>query len=166
MTEFARLLTLADDVGLSCISTAEGFRNHLSRRQEVLALRRALEAGAISFDDVQVFIQGLLAGFVRGGRSHAEVVIAAVVVAIEPLTLPGIDEFLVDLARVKVAEMPMSPRVARLSRRERSARLAQLTQRELVIANLPQPTWPPREDRPSRVDVGVDYGIHNLQEVA
>lgn len=163
MIEFDRLLALADDVTLSCISTAEGVRNHLSARPEVVALRGALKTGSVTFDDVGAFVRELIAEFVRGTRSPADSVIAAVVVAIEMLPPASIQEFLEDLARVKIAEMPMSPRVARLSLRERTERLAQVTIRDLTIANpIPQAYGPPREAHPIRIEVGVDYRTLDL----
>jgi hypothetical protein len=157
MTELEQLLTLDDDVTLSYISTAEGVRSHLAGRREVLALRQALDAGAIAFEDVQAFARGLVGQFVRGTHSPADAVLAAVVVAIEPLPSGPIEEFLKNLAGVKVAEMPMSPRVARLALRERTVQLTLVTFRELIIAGLIRQDGEPREDRPVRIDSGVDY---------
>jgi hypothetical protein len=164
MKEFQQLLTLADDLTLSYISTAEGVRRYLSARREVLALREALITGAITFEDLEEFVRDLVAHFVRGTRSPIDVVLAAIAVAVEPLPLVSFKDFLEDLSRTKIAEMPMAPRVARLSLYWRSNRFAQSTDRDLTIANLTTPPWPPREDRPVRIDVGVDYQSLVLQE--
>lgn len=157
MTEFDQLLTLADDLTLSCISTAEGVRRYLLTRQEVIALRRALESGAVTFAEVETSVRGLLAQFVRGMRSPADAVLAAIAVATETFPNPSIAKFVENLAVVAIAEMPMAPRVARLSLAERRNRLAQVTVRELQIASLIRQLDGPREEHPSRVSVDVDY---------
>ena len=166
MIEFDRLLTLADDVTLSCISTAEGVRSHLSARPEVMALRQALVSGAVTFEDVEAFVRGLIAQFVRGTHSPADAVLAAIVVAAELLPRASIEQFIENLARVTIAEMPMSPRVARLSLHERRKQLAQVTVRELDINNLLPQLDGPSEDHPCRIEVGVDYRTLDLLKVA
>jgi hypothetical protein len=163
MIELDRLLNLSDDLTLSCISTAEGVRTYLSTRSEVLALRVSLESGGTTFGDVKAFVRGLISSFVPGTLSPADAVLAAVVAAIEPLPQVAIEEFLDDLARVKVAEIPMSPRVARLSVRERRKRLAQVTFRDFRITSPVHQADGPREHHPPRISSGQDYGLLNMR---
>jgi hypothetical protein len=158
MPALNNLRNLSLDATLSTISTAEGLRSFLSSRPEVIDLRHALDAQAIDSDDVHSFVSELLGHFRRGTRFGEEPVLAAVAVAVETLPAPFAQEFLEDLARVRVAELPLAPRVARLSLRERDKRVSQLTVRDLTIANLVPENWgPPRELRPERVTSGVEY---------
>lgn len=158
MQTLNNLRNLSLQATVSSISTAEGLRAFLSCRPEVIELRRAFEAEAIDSDDFHSFVNELLGHFRRGARFHAEGVIAALAVAIETLPARFAQEFLQDLARVKIAELPLAPRVARLSLRERDKRVSQLTVRDLTIANLVPEIWgPPRELHPERVSSGVDY---------
>jgi hypothetical protein len=166
MIELERLLTLVDDLPLSCISTAEGLRSYLSRHVEVARLREALKAGAVTFADLEAFMLALIAQFVPGTRNANDVVIAAVVVGIEPLPAAALQDFLEDLARVRIAEMPMAPRVARLSLRERAQGFAQLTTREFTISDLVPQACPIGEELPVKTEVGLNDVTLDLQQVA
>lgn len=154
MNELERILALADDMALSAISTPEAFRARLSERPEVISLRRALQAEAVTLDQVWEFVRGLLGNFRRGVQLPEDIVIAAVSVAVETYPVRAVQEFMEDLARVRVSEMPLAPRVARLGLAERNKRVTPFTLRVLRIAEpLPQPF-----DRfdPIPIDAGID----------
>jgi hypothetical protein len=163
MNELAELLKLADDLALSCISTAEGLRNELSKRVEVLALKRALMSGSVTFDDVRAFVERLMERFVRGSKSQIDIVLAAIVNAIDFLPAKRVDDFLDSLAGVRIAEMPMAPRVARLAVRERWNRFTEVTIRDVsFMTPLPFGGDGPQEEHPVQIDSDINYQIFEL----
>ncbi len=151
------LRALALDCRVSSISTAEGLRAFLGFRPEVIEFRRALDAQVLDDGDLRGFVSELLGQFVRGTRFPDESVLAAVAVAIETLPAQFAEQFLEDLARVRIAELPLAPRVARLSLRERHNRVSLLTVRDMTITEpVPQRWVPLREIHPQRVTSGLD----------
>src|SRR5689334_15494439 len=164
MNELENLLALQDDPVLGTISTTEGLRRRLATCPEVTALRAAIESNAVTYEDLDIFVRGLFDEFTRRVKFQGDIVIAAIAIAVEFIPDPRFEEFLEDLGRVHIAEMPLSPRIARIVLTERTRNFAQLTTRELVIAN-ELPEGPLREERPRRVNVGETVGVLVLQEV-
>lgn len=96
------------------VSTASGLRKALKRTRSAKDLHRAFVLGTIPVETVRDYAQGLTAGFQRGVRFPYEPELCLLAVALEENESDVAEEFLRDLAQVRVAEMPMSPRVAAL----------------------------------------------------
>lgn len=132
------------------LSTAEATRAFLRARPEVVALRAALTSGEITEADVRRFVNDLLGKFHRGTKFPGEILLAAIAAAVE--TLPGAfaEEYLHDLARLRIREISIAPRVARLSLSHRSNVLVGTTDRSQVISSLL--SQGPREAIPHFID--------------
>lgn len=157
MQSLNNLKKLSQEGKALCISTAEGLRTFLGSRPEVLEVRRAFKAEAIHADDIRSFVDDMFVDFARGSRFHGEVVIAAIAVAVETLPVRFAQSFLEDLARVRISELPLAPRVARLSIQERDKRLSQLTVRDMTLSEpVPETGGPIHELRPERVSSSID----------
>ena len=85
----------------------------LRRTEAVHNLRRCLEQGAVSEETIRAFVSALLAGFRVGQRFEHETVLAALAVVLERRPTDFAEEFLLDLAKLKLAEMSRCIRVAR-----------------------------------------------------
>lgn len=118
------------------ISTAQGLRSFLRARAEVVGIRKALSSGELTPVQLKVFVRDLLRGFTSGRKFTDEIILAVIAVAVE--TLPGsfADEYLRELAALKVGEIPLAPRVAALALVERQLRVAGLTERVEVVSRL------------------------------
>lgn len=109
-----RRLTSDDFVAsLACVATPGGLRRALSRREEVLLVRRAIAQGEVTESSIRRFVSDLLCDFKRDERFPHEVALAAIAVAVEKRVTDFVEEFMLDLARLKLAELPLAIRVAR-----------------------------------------------------
>jgi hypothetical protein len=90
----------------------------LLRSQEVRDIRAALQQGAITEETIHEFVSSLMKAFQVGRRFEHETALAALAVALERRSTDFAEEFLLDLARLKLAEMPICIRVARECIRE------------------------------------------------
>jgi hypothetical protein len=95
------------------LSTPVALRRLLLRSKEVREIRNALRQGAISEETIRQFVSSLLAGFRVGQRFEHEMALAALAVVLERRATDLAEEFLLDLAKLKLAEMPLCIRVAR-----------------------------------------------------
>ena len=68
--------------------------------------------GGLTDGDLQRYVSDLMTAFKRGEKFPYELTLAFLSVALERVFTSFADEFLNSLARVHVAEMPLSPRVA------------------------------------------------------
>jgi hypothetical protein len=105
----------SDDFILStaCVATSEALRHFLTRSEEVRDIRKAIEQGAITEEFIRVFVARLMEAFHAGERFEHEMAITALAVALERRPTDFAEEFLMDLAKLKLAEMPLCIRVAR-----------------------------------------------------
>lgn len=147
----------------SSISTAEGLRDFLSRRLEVLELRRTLATGGIVIDDVRNFVQHLLQDFRPNEKFAGDYILAAIAVALESFPGAFADEYLSDLASLHIREMPLAPRVARLAVQQRETSVSEATWREKILSipdvrELRQPT----EWKPIPVSAQMDHVDHQM----
>ena len=123
-------------------SSAEGLRTFLRTRPEVSDLRRALVSGELVERDVEIFVRELLGALSPGKKFTEEIALAAIAVAIESLP-GGFVDYLEDLGRVRIQEMPLAPRVAALAVAERDKLVGGLTARmEVISALLPDGRGP------------------------
>lgn len=95
------------------LSTAAPLRRFLVKRSEVAAIRQALAQGAITDDVLRRFVSGLMSDLRPGERFAHELTLAALAVALESRATDFAEEFLHDLASLRVAEMGLCIRVAR-----------------------------------------------------
>ncbi len=116
------------------ISTAEALRAFLQYRSEVVSLRRAVEAGAITPTDIEEHVDELLRSFSTGTKFVYEIDLAAISMALETYPGPFAEEYLEDLSRLQIQELPLAPRVARLCLARRRKVVSGVTVRTKVIS--------------------------------
>jgi len=100
-------------------------------------IRKSVRHGEITPDDIKCFVSAQTDQFRKGEQLPGDLAIAAIGVAIEGLLTEFADEYLHDLARLSLAEMPISIRVAReslISRRD----LPKLEKRTAEYSKLPR----------------------------
>jgi hypothetical protein len=100
-------------LSLGFLSTAAALRRQLLRTKEVREIREAFRQGAITEEAIREFVSRLLAGFRVGSRFENEMALSALAVVLERRATDFAEEFLLDLAKLKLAEMPLCIRVAR-----------------------------------------------------
>jgi hypothetical protein len=96
-------------------SSAESLRRYLKRSPRVRELTSSLGKGELTEDDIRHFVSKLLSEFRTGEAFAFEITLAAIAVSLESRNSPFVEEYLIDLARTKVAELAMCRRVAALS---------------------------------------------------
>lgn len=120
------------------IATPEALRHFLLRSKEVHEVRNALRQGAITEETIRELVSSLMKDFRVGTRFEHELALAALAVVLERWATDFAEEFLLDLAKLKLAEMPLGIRVARECLKY-MAMMAHNTSRDF------QPwTWPSR----------------------
>jgi len=95
------------------LSTATALRSYLARTNEVVSLRKALERGAITDEALRQFVALLMRDLRPDERFPHELALSALAVALETRSTGLAEEFLNDLARLRLAEMSICIRVAR-----------------------------------------------------
>lgn len=100
-------------LSLGFLSTPTTLRRQLLRSKEVREVREALQQGAITEKTIREFVSSLLASFRVGARFEHELALATLAVVLERRPSDFAEEFLLDLAKLKLAEMPLCIRVAR-----------------------------------------------------
>ena len=95
------------------IATPEALRHFLLRSKEVRQVRDALRQGAITEETIREFVSSLMKDFRVEKRFEHELSLAALAVVLERWATNFAEEFLLDLAKLKLAEMPLGIRVAR-----------------------------------------------------
>jgi hypothetical protein len=134
------------------------------RRSEVQRLRRSIVEEALSDDDVRLFLQGLLRSFTPAAHFHGDVALAAIAVALEPIATDLASEFIGKLSSLRVAELPLSPRVARLVVESRRARIADDTVRTARVAQEARVAEGPiSEDDPTALPASNADTVHLVQ---
>ena len=101
------------------LSTASALRRFLAGRDVVAAIREALRQGAITDDTLRGFVSVLMRDLRYGERFPHELPLAAVAVALELRSTDFAEEFLYDLAALRLSEMSLCIRVARECVRQR-----------------------------------------------
>jgi hypothetical protein len=98
---------------LGIVTSASGLRRALVKSPLVDRLRRAIASGAIPESSIRAYCERLMQAFERGGRFPHELALAALCIALEERVTPFVEEFLLDLARLDIVEMPLAPELAR-----------------------------------------------------
>lgn len=121
---FRRLTSDEFAMSAAGFSTPETLRHFLTQSPEVQDVRQSLLQEAVTEDTIREWVSSWMNDFRPGQHFPHETAIAAVAVALEKRSTDFAEEFLLDLARLKLAEMPLCIRVARqcLKRRATMAR--------------------------------------------
>lgn len=113
MTESLEFLRSDEFDGSFAISTPQGLRRALARSPAVRAVRRDLSEGTITEATVRDFVGSLMRELKLGEHFLHDTALAAICVVLEPRATDFAEEFLHDLARLRLSELMMSVRVAR-----------------------------------------------------
>ena len=119
------------------ISAAEALRTFLQYRSEVVSLRKAIEGEEVTPTDIKEYVDELLRSFSAGTKFAYEIDLAAISVTLETFPGPFAEEYLEDLSRLQIQELPLAPRVARLCLTRRHKVVSGVTVRTMVISDLP-----------------------------
>ena len=106
------------------VSTPEGLATLLKRRPEVLELRRALDQGSITPEHLRQFAASVFQRFEAGKRFYADVTFCALAMAMETYATTFAEEYLRELSGLRIAEMPMSAKVAKIALHARARLLS------------------------------------------
>jgi hypothetical protein len=109
-------------------------RRFLLRTSAVRGIREAIRQGVVDEGMIREFAERLLASFRVGVRFEHEVALAALAVVLERRATDFAEEFLLDLAKLRLAEMPLCIRVARECLKNRAS-IAQNKTRVFVLSN-------------------------------
>ena len=93
-------------------STAPALRAYFIRSPEVQQVGEALRRGVIMEDSVSGFVKDLLGNMKQGILFRHDLTLGALATALESRYTPFVEGFLKELAELRVAEMPLAPRVA------------------------------------------------------
>jgi hypothetical protein len=100
-------------VAAGMFAAPNALRRFLLRRPEIADIRNGLRDGAITEATIRDFVATLMKDFQPGKRFENELALAALAVALEKRPTDFAEEFLLDLAKLKLAEIPLCIRVAR-----------------------------------------------------
>lgn len=134
MQALRELLTDEFQVAAHIYSTGESLYTFLSESKHVQAIRAEIASSHLSERGVEDFVRGLMGEFRQGTRFPWESALAAIAVALASVPGDFADKFLADLAELRVAEMPLSPRVAKLAMAQRRASVAPTIERQVFPA--------------------------------
>jgi len=122
----SQLTQLASDefaVSVAGLSTPTALLRLLRRHPDVTALWQAIQEGAIQEDTFCRFISWLSVDSCVGVHFIHDVTLAALVVACDGCRPTFTDDFIRRLANVRLAEIPLAPRVARECIRQLASRV-------------------------------------------
>jgi len=87
-------------------------RRALHRLASVRTVHWAVRRGTVSESMVREFVASMMSEFRRGEQLPADITLGALAASLEACRQEFAEEYLCDLARLRLAEMPMSIRVA------------------------------------------------------
>ena len=105
-------------------STGEALYDHLAESGYVASLRREIASSATSNEQIEQFVRELLRDFRRGAKFPWDTTIAAVAVALRYVPGDFATRFLGELSALRVAEIPLAPRVSAIALAQRREHLA------------------------------------------
>jgi hypothetical protein len=116
--ELANLTSDCFEAEYAFISNPKAVHRALQRSEEVKQLRTALNSGTVPEPLVREFCIDLLRTLEYGKRFPDELALAAVAVTLENRPTAFAREFVTELARLELSEMPVAIRVAREAEKE------------------------------------------------
>ena len=102
-------------VKLAFLSNARALHRRLQRSKEVEDIRKALSSGELTDDSIRRFVATLLRTLQPGQLFSHDLALAVIAVVLETRATAFAEEFLLELAGLEMAELPMAIRVARAS---------------------------------------------------
>ncbi len=114
--EFLLLESLKEDgfdLSIGFIHTPAAARRALQKSVAVRRIALALRYGAITENMLREFVSSIVGGFSQGRRLQHDLALAAIAVVLERRPTDFAEEYLHDLARLKLTEMSTSIFVAR-----------------------------------------------------
>ena len=94
-------------LALGADSSAVGLRRAVLNSPVVRKLQRALKIGEVTEEAIREFVGDLLTSFRHRGQFLHEPALAAIAVILETRDSPFVAEYLIDLARLRIAELPV-----------------------------------------------------------
>jgi hypothetical protein len=153
----------ADDIAqvVLTVATPNALCGVLRNNKDVLEVRKHLLDSIDARREIEEFVRERLMDLKPKIYFPHEPAFCALAVALKKLSLPAAEDLLTELAALRIAEMPLSPRVAFLCLRHRQEILPSHTRRVFKVKSLPLPDGPSLM-RQNRVKTGSTY-IPNLK---
>ena len=110
------LMSLRDDeflAVLGCVSNPRALINALRSSEQVRNVRRSVSSGGLDESRIRQFVSSLLNEFRPGQLFPWDLTLAALAVVLEGRQTAFAEEYVHDLARLDLIELPRSSRVAR-----------------------------------------------------
>lgn len=101
------------------IATPRALREELRKQPEIINTVKAVHEGTVTYDDISKFVRDLLKHFNTGERFRFDSSLCALAVIVNYTYGIWSDNFLNELAKLKVQEIQLSPRIAQLCLNER-----------------------------------------------
>lgn len=124
------------------IATPRGIYNILRAHRDVKAARQYLWDNTDVRREIEEFIRDRLVALRPKVYFPHEPAFCALAVALESLPNPAAEVFLTELAALRIAEMPLSPRIASQCLKHRWGLVTSNTMAIFEVAPLPQSTAP------------------------
>jgi hypothetical protein len=127
---------LGDDLlaNACAFSTGPALRQFLAHRNEVQKVSAAFAVGSLTEDAIRAFVVKLLGDLKTGVHFGHDVTLAALAVALAEQRGPFVEEFLRELAELRVSEIPLAPRVAQEILKGRQARLESVASQPIALS--------------------------------
>jgi len=118
------------------ISNPAAVRRLLLKSNEIADVRRALNQGEISEGSVRTFVNDLVKDFRSGEHFPHDSALSAIAVSLEYRATPFADEFINDLASLRIAELGHSVHIARECKKNRK-HLSRTTTKYFILKSKP-----------------------------
>jgi len=154
----AMTLLDSDDIAqvVLTVATPNALRSILRTHKDVEAVRRHLLESMNARLEIEEFVRERLIDLKPTIYFPHEPAFCALAVALETLSMPAAEDLLSELAALRIAEMPISPRVAALCLRRRREILISDTRKVFEVNPLPLPDGPSLM-RPNKVPTKSTY---------
>lgn len=123
MNKLLEKLVLSDSLYELSLTTSNItiLKNSLNHSEEIFEIREAFLSGSIIDDDIKEFVEYSMANLKLGERIPEDLALAVLSIVLEPYVTEFAEEYIHDLSRLKLSEMPLSIAIAKLSYKIRSA---------------------------------------------
>jgi hypothetical protein len=149
------------------VATPKGLCAILRAHRDVKAVRQYLWESTDMRREIEEFIRERLIALKPKIYFPHEPAFCALAVALESLPNPAAEDFLAELAALKIAEMPISPRVASQCLHRRWGLVTSNSMAVFRVAPLPQPVAPSQSQYPrTSTDSSNDSYNLNLKDAA
>lgn len=117
------------------VSNADTLAALLRKHPEVKRARQMLALTHAAPRDVEALVAELARSVRPGRRFYGDTALAAIAVVLEHSPGQFAENILSSMARVNAAELPMTPRIARIALRIRNTRFAKTTMKSIRVAS-------------------------------